>query len=373
MQQSPDDSQGAFKPRVDDTQIPNPSKISHLKCMHRSKGVYAECTPCPDGKGARILGMKNDALCRAGCNPGTFSDDGFNSDGGCMPCPGGKYQPGFRGTACLDCLAGSFAVSGASQCTKCAPGDYNNEKRSTACLRCDHGRYAQSVGSTFCAACSVITSTSMTGSNSVQNCSVATYRDFTFGNNIWGQLGVEASRGEYEVQPWLFSNDVGNPKAKLDNENVVQIVAGYSHTLVITQSGSGPGLSVWAFGSNDHGELGPNGGQPPVCSQPDSANQVCTDRPSINANPVRIPAQKLDSRNPSMVYAGRHSSYVLADGRVYSFGYSRYGQLGRPMAASWLIPTRYFANQNITSLAVGYYHVVALALDGKLYAFGSNR
>jgi hypothetical protein len=341
--------------------------------VRRTKGVYAECTPCPDGKGAKISGMKNDALCRAGCNPGTFSDDGFNADGGCIPCTGGKYQPGFRGTTCLDCLAGTFAVSGASQCTKCAAGLYNNERRSTACLRCDHGLYAQGVESTTCAACSVITSTAVTGSSSEQDCAVATYRDFSFGNNIWGQLGVKASGREYEAQAQLFSNDVGNPRAKLDNENVVEIAGGYSHTLVITLPGTGLGQSVWAFGSNDHGELGPNGGQPPVCLQPDAANKVCTDRPSINANPVRVPAQKLDYRNPSKVYAGRHSSYVLAEGRLYSFGLNLYGQLGRPMTASWLIPPAYFANQNVTSLAVGSYHVIALASNGRLYSFGSNR
>ncbi len=219
----------------------------------------------------------------SGCDPGTYSLVGLDNDGGCISCSGGTYAPLPRSTACLNCLAGSFAVSGASVCTQCAPGKYN-EEGSTTCLECDYGWYAMGVGSTSCSACSVTASTSTTGSNSSQNCAVATYRGFSFGNNIWGQLGVEADGRENEAQARLFAKDLGNPMARFDNEYVLRVVPGYSHTLVMTQPRTGNGLgakSVWAVGSNSHGELGPSGGQPPVCLHPDSADDVCTETPTL--------------------------------------------------------------------------------------------
>jgi hypothetical protein len=327
--------------------------------------------PCPDGKGARVKGMKNDALCRDGCVPGNFSADGFNTeDDRCKPCPGGKYQAGFRGTTCHDCLAGTFSVAGASRCTLCPPGHFNQEDRATSCESCDHGTYAESAGTTVCSACQVTASTLLTGSDKRENCAVMTYREYAFGSNLWGQLGVD-SVSEYESQARLFANDIGNTMTKLGNEKVTHIAGGYSHTLVLTRSLSG--YSVWCMGSNDHGELGPSGQMPPVCLHPDSADNVCTETPSYNPNPVSIPPHKLDNLVPNMVFAGRHSSYALAEGRIFSWGYSRYGQLGRPVGSSLMVPPRYFGFEKITALAVGWYHVLALDEDQRLWAWGSNR
>lgn len=81
--------------------------------------------------------------------------------------------------------------------------------------------------------------------------------DFAFGRNSFGQLGVENGFASETPDPVLFANDVGNPGGRLGNEVVLNVVAGYSHTLVMTGSAGDAGpRSVWGMGTNEKGELG---------------------------------------------------------------------------------------------------------------------
>jgi alpha-tubulin suppressor-like RCC1 family protein len=72
---------------------------------------------------------------------------------------------------------------------------------------------------------------------------------------------------------------------------------------------------------------------------------------------------------------------LTSDGRVYTWGYNRYGQLGRSEnigtdVANWapqeVLPAMW-NQQEAADVAVGSYHLLVLAADGTVFTFGLNR
>lgn len=250
----------------------------------------------------------------------------------------------------------------------CQPGEFQSGARATSCLQCDYGKYSEGVGSTTCISCNATASTRYVASNSSTQCAAATYRVFSFGQNLHGQLGV-GTGSEINYVASLFANDVGNPGWRLKNENVKSISVGFYHTLVVTEGLGGD--RVFASGSNDFGELGRAAQiKDPRCREPDQPDGVCFLYPSFNPNPVEIPSDSMGSSGAEKkAYAGRHSSYVLTQGKLYSFGFNDYGQLGRTGSETRVL----VGIGDVTMVAVGWYHVLAVTSDGALYAWGLNR
>jgi RCC1 and BTB domain-containing protein len=117
---------------------------------------------------------------------------------------------------------------------------------------------------------------------------------FSWGYNRFGQLGNGTQINEYK--PKLIN-------ALLD-KNVVQIVCGYYHSLVLTKSGD-----LYGFGNNSYGEIG--------CGN--NTNQL---------TPIKIIG--FNSEKIVSIACGDNHSIVLTDiGKVYSWGYNGYGQLGK--------------------------------------------
>lgn len=69
---------------------------------------------------------------------------------------------------------------------------------------------------------------------------------------------------------------------------------------------------------------------------------------------------------------GSHTCAVDQHGIVYAFGYNDYGQLGLGDTNHRLIPTRVPNLMNIKSVSCGYLHTVVLDIYGGLYSFGCN-
>ena len=72
----------------------------------------------------------------------------------------------------------------------------------------------------------------------------------------------------------------------------------------------------------------------------------------------------------------RHSALVDADGRVWTFGWGLYGQLGHETCEDVKDPTPVEALLGVCfarAVAAGAAHTCALASTGSLYAFGSNQ
>jgi alpha-tubulin suppressor-like RCC1 family protein len=137
---------------------------------------------------------------------------------------------------------------------------------------------------------------------------------------------------------------------------------GISHTLLVTADGS-----VWAFGTNSYGQLG---------------DGTTTDRDQ--------PVQVLDLSDVVTVAAGAfHSLALKSDGTVWAWGRNGNGQLGdntttdrlTPVQVSGIIPVSPAASvkeydptalKNITAIAAGWQHSMALTNDGYVYSWGAN-
>eukprot|EP01043_Picozoa_sp_COSAG02_P043076 COSAG02_NODE_3721_length_6323_cov_3.825353_2_plen_1317_part_00 len=87
------------------------------------------------------------------CPPGRADNDG-NPSTPCTECLAGFYSNVRSATACLPCDSGAFSVAGASECTECPTGRYDDDRDpSTPCNHCPSGTISDVVGATECVAC----------------------------------------------------------------------------------------------------------------------------------------------------------------------------------------------------------------------------
>jgi alpha-tubulin suppressor-like RCC1 family protein len=144
-----------------------------------------------------------------------------------------------------------------------------------------------------------------------------------------------------------------------------------NHTLTVADDGT-----VYAFGKNAFGQLG------------DSTNTTRT-------TPLRVEKGAYngatylgdDTNNPIiLVSAGYYHSLALAaDGSVYAFGYNGYGELGDNTTNNRIIPIQVVkgayngsnylgdnSNNPIISVTAGQNFSIALAANGSVYTFGRN-
>lgn len=157
-----------------------------------------DCAPCPPGRFANESGSNQ---CTA-CSPGTFSPDlgslfckaaqagrfvpnkasakeelcppgrfaAGSSNIGCSDCPRGSYQPEPQQTSCRlsepgfvvnasaaheasKCPPGTYSGPGASECTPCDKGTFNNRWGEASCVRCPSPMTTSGRGARYCNAC----------------------------------------------------------------------------------------------------------------------------------------------------------------------------------------------------------------------------
>ncbi len=163
---------------------------------------------------------------------------------------------------------------------------------------------------------------------------------WVWGDNQYGQLG-DGTTTSKQI-----------PVQIPDLTDVIDIAAGFSHSLVVKSDGS-----VWAWGRNNYGELG---------------DGTTTDR----LNPVRVMDRNditdylTDAQHVS---AGLDYSMVLKnDGRVWTWGYNGYGQLGNGSKATSKEPVEVAGVSAIKAIAAGRYHAAVLTDSGSVYTWGRN-
>lgn len=163
---------------------------------------------------------------------------------------------------------------------------------------------------------------------------------FAFGRNQNGQLGLGST--DDQLSPQLVS--------ALQGQQVISVATGAEHSVATTSTGE-----VWAWGWGRYGNLG-NGHQ--------------EDR--------HLPTRVLGLDGVHIVHANcgwRHSVVVSGTGQIYTFGWSKYGQLGHGDNGDRLTPAMVEALQdrNIVCVAGGWRHTVAADDKGNLYAWGWNK
>lgn len=177
---------------------------------------------------------------------------------------------------------------------------------------------------------------------------------FVFGDNQYGQLGIEANSES------LNPSSTPTLLALLDATGAVaQLAAGEEHSLAVTLSGQ-----LYAFGSNKYGQLG---------STVHNETEKATSTPTL----VTLPGE---SGAVVQVAAGANFSLaVTSSGQLYAFGSNRYGQLGSKANAETekanptpTLVTLPGQSGTVTQIAAGEGHSLAVTSSGQLYAFGSN-
>jgi alpha-tubulin suppressor-like RCC1 family protein len=125
-----------------------------------------------------------------------------------------------------------------------------------------------------------------------------------------------------------------------------------------------PAGSLLSFGLNSFGQLGVGA---------NSGTAAANSTPMV----VTLPGQ--NGSVTQVAVGGSHSLAVTSSGQLYSFGYNRFGQLGRaankhtptptPTAAPVPLPGQ---SGTVTEVAAGRSHSLALTSTGQLYSFGEN-
>lgn len=178
-----------------------------------------------------------------------------------------------------------------------------------------------------------------------QNASLAlteTGNVYAWGDNSDGQLGLgDAQTIEFD------DTDRVAPEQIKDLSNVLAIVRGYNHSMVLKEDGT-----VWAFGQNRYGQLGDG-----------------------TTNDRDTPTQVMGLQNIVQIRAGSASSFALdAQGQVWAWGRDRYANVGAGAASDDPItsPVKVIGPPPIAMIATGRDHVLALDFKGHLWGWGLN-
>lgn len=162
----------------------------------------------------------------------------------------------------------------------------------------------------------------------------------SWGRNQNGQLGLGTTEDSLVPQKIQAFQGV----------SIKMVAAGAEHTAAVTEDGE---LYGWGWGR--YGNLG------------------LGDR---NDRLVPEKVSAVDGVKMVTVACGwRHTISVSASGGLYTYGWSKYGQLGHGDFKDHLIPHKLEAlhDNHISQISGGWRHTMAVASDGKLYGWGWNK
>jgi alpha-tubulin suppressor-like RCC1 family protein len=168
---------------------------------------------------------------------------------------------------------------------------------------------------------------------------------YAWGRNAEGELGIGNTTNS--------SLPVAVTAGGLSGVSVAGLAGGGFHTLARTSSGA-----VYAWGFNGGGQLG-NGGT------------------ATATIPVLINGGGLSGVNVTGVAAGRmHSLARTSSGAVYAWGQNDRGEVGNGSTTNATTPTLItgggLSTVNVTSIAAGDQHSLAVTSTGALYTWGFN-
>ena len=176
-------------------------------------------------------------------------------------------------------------------------------------------------------------------------------RVFSWGSNTYGQLGDGTTVDRLkpvDVTPYFNLNG---------NEKIIGISLGAYHSSAVTSTGR-----LFTWGTNGYGQLG------------DGTTMTKT-------LPMEITNQfglTVDEKIKEVSLGANHSSALTSDGRLFVWGWNMYGQLGDGTLVNRLTPQEIThqmnlaSNEKITSTALGANHSSALTSHGRLLTWGWN-
>ncbi|QVK16776.1 DUF5011 domain-containing protein [Mycoplasmatota bacterium] len=174
---------------------------------------------------------------------------------------------------------------------------------------------------------------------------------FTWGNNEYGQLGDGTTDDRYTPTEITsnFNLEVG--------ETITKVSLGYYHSSAITSEGR-----MFTWGRNNDSQLG------------DGTTTNKSNPTEITSNFNNLG----DGETITKVSLGNNSSAITSEGRIYTWGYNGYGQLGDGTTTSRNTPTEITSKFNlgvgetIQELSLGCHHSSAITSEGKIFTWGRN-
>lgn len=156
---------------------------------------------------------------------------------------------------------------------------------------------------------------------------------WAWGRNTYGQLGD----GTF--------TQATTPIAAGFSQKVRQVAMGEHHTLLLDDTGS-----AWAFGYNFYGQLGDGSF-------------------SNSSTPIKVSPLS----NVQFVTAGRRSSYAVnKSGQAFAWGSNQYGQLGDTTTNNSNVPVQISGLSKVAMIGGGGLHALALDEDGNVWGWGYN-
>ncbi|XWS56618.1 hypothetical protein CRYUN_Cryun09bG0101800 [Craigia yunnanensis] len=151
----------------------------------------------------------------------------------------------------------------------------------------------------------------------------------TFGWGLYGQCGQGST--DDELSPTCVSSLLGI--------RIESVAAGLWHTVCVSADGD-----VYAFGGNQFGQLGTGGDQ-------------------AETLPRLLDAPSLENTHVKVVSCGaRHSAVITEDGKVFCWGWNKYGQLGLGDVIDRNIPSEVIIEGcGPKNIACGWWHTLLLA------------
>lgn len=186
---------------------------------------------------------------------------------------------------------------------------------------------------------------------------------YTWGANNFGQLGYDPE----PTTPTTFENS-HTPVQVSGLTDVVAVAGGTFHSLALKSDGT-----LWAWGNNDVGQLG-NGesgsgvvsNTPVQVEDPSDPTGFFTDVVAVAAGSNHSLAIKSDGTDDGSA----------DDGIVYAWGFNSEGQLGDGTSGSPTnnksTPAQASGLMDVTEVAGGNAHSLALESNGTVYTWGSN-
>jgi uncharacterized repeat protein (TIGR02543 family) len=192
--------------------------------------------------------------------------------------------------------------------------------------------------------------TSVTLGNHYSAAITSTGRLFVWGDNTYGKLGCSQSGNP------LYPIDITDRFNLIEDEKISFVALGWNHTAAITTLGR-----VFTWGYNRRGELG-NGSNWTVFSTPTEITSNFN--LFLNEKIVEISLGK------------QHSAALSSLGRVFTWGFNYYGQLGNGTNISRNVPediTTLFnldIGEIISHISLGSEHSAAISSKGRIFTWG---
>ncbi|KAL0246221.1 hypothetical protein GEMRC1_007434 [Eukaryota sp. GEM-RC1] len=162
------------------------------------------------------------------------------------------------------------------------------------------------------------------------------------GRNTFGALGFDTSGIRSEEIPIVMIDD---------NDHVIDVVCGGSHSLVLTWK-----KKVYVTGKNNFGQLGLN---------------HCRDCHSFV--PIPLSDYSITDEVTSIAAGDCHSFLITSGGHVFGFGNNSNGQIGGGGNVTIItIPKQISVPEPIQAVKCGVNHSLFLTVNGNVYVTGSN-